>query len=88
VEDRSRNLTADLEELRDKGEHTHFLGIGNAKRKRTEKCRFIGLFEGFGGDEGKRAGNGHGPVLNVFRTPPCGVGRRTRKGGKGFRVKV
>jgi hypothetical protein len=36
------------------GEVTHFLGIGNAKKKRTEKCGYIGVFEGFGGVDGKR----------------------------------
>jgi hypothetical protein len=36
------------------GEVTHFLGLGNAKRKRTGKSGFIGVFEGFGGEDGKR----------------------------------
>jgi hypothetical protein len=30
------------------------MSIGNAKKKRTEKCGFIGVFEGFGGVDGKR----------------------------------
>jgi hypothetical protein len=36
------------------GQVTHSLGLGNAKRKRMEKCGFIGVFEGFGGEDGKR----------------------------------
>jgi hypothetical protein len=30
------------------------MSIGNAKMKRTEKCGFIGVFEGFGDGNGKR----------------------------------
>jgi hypothetical protein len=46
---------------------THFSGIGNAKRKRTEKSGFIGGFEGFGGDEGKRR------LLNADCWPGAGT---------------
>jgi hypothetical protein len=53
------------------GQVTHFMSIGNAKRKRTEKCGFIGGFEGFGGDEGKRR------LLNADCWP--GAGTRTSK---------
>jgi hypothetical protein len=37
-----------------RGQATHFLSIGNAKRKRREKGGFIGVFEGFLAWDGKR----------------------------------
>jgi hypothetical protein len=48
------------------------MSIGNAKKKRTEKCGFTGVFERFGGDDGKRPafarlrhGMGEPGLLNV-----------------------
>jgi hypothetical protein len=54
MEDGNRDLTAESAKNSEIKRHTHFSTIGNAKRKRTQKCGFTGVFERFGGDDGKR----------------------------------